>query len=516
MSRTLTLALIFVLALCAQAPAQSRQGALVYGRSADASFLDPALFLDNESAKVIENIFDGLVRYRDDSTLIEPALATSWTVSPDGLAFTFTLRKGVLFHDGTPFNAQAAQFSLQRKIDPTHPFHLAKYGKMDTTLKSVKRVEALDDTHLRITLKERYAPFLDELARHSSFIVSPTAVRANPEGFNKHPVGTGPFVFESWIPGDRIILRANPRYFGGAPQIGSVVFKVVPNGQVRLLELKTGAIHAMDALDPDDKDEVRRTPGLALDAMPGLNVGYLAMNGDHPPLDNPKVRRAIAHAINQPALLKLVYKGMAAPAASLLPPGMWGHNPKVSDYDYNPALAKKLLRQAGLSGGLEVTLWTTPTGRPYMPDPEKMARLIQENLAAVGIRARIISHDWKTYLAKLYNGEHDLALLGWVSTGDPSDILNHLLDADNAEKPHASNISFFRDQAVHELLTQAERETNMNKRLELYAKAQERTHELAPLVPLAHANLMLARSAKALGIVNHQTGFVRFSKARLQ
>ena len=489
---------------------------LVFGRSADASYLDPAMFLDNESAKVIENIFDGLVRYRDDSTLIEPALATSWTVSPNGLVFTFALRKGVVFHDGTPFNAKAAQFSLLRKIDPKHPFYRAAHDKMDTTLKSVKSVDVLNEYTLRITLKERYAPFLDELARHSCYIVSPTAVRANPEGFGTHPVGTGPFVFESWRKDDRIILRANSRYYGGAPKIGGVVFKVVPDGKMRLLELKTGSLQAMDALAPEDWEEVRRTPGLTMDISPGMNIGYLAMNNDHPPLDNPTVRRAIAHAINQPALIKLAFQGMAASAESLLPPTMWGHSPKVKDYAFNPALAKKLLKQSGHGKGFELTLWTMPVSRPYMAQPDKIARMIQENLAAVGIRTRIVSYEWTTYLAKVYNGEHDLCLLGWVSTADPSDILNHLLDSENAQKPHATNVSFFRNQAVHDLLHKAEQEPNVSRRLDLYLKAQEITREQTPLLPLVHAQVMLARSTKVLGIVNHPTGFVRFGKAILR
>lgn len=517
MRKSLALALLlFLLGVVGSVLAGPRQGTLVFGRSADASYLDPAMFLDNESAKVIENIFDGLVRYRDDSTLIEPSLATSWTVSPDGLVFTFALRKGVFFHDGTPFNAQAAQFSLLRKIDPQHPYYRSAHDKMDTTLKSVKMVEAVDSFTLRITLKERYAPFLDELARHSSYIVSPTAVRADPKGFGNHPVGTGPFVFESWRKGDRIILRANPRYFGGAPKISGVVFKVIADGKLRLLELKTGSIQAMDAVAPEDRDEVRRSPGLTMDISPGMNIGYLAMNNDHPPLDNPKVRRAIAHAINRPALIKLAFQGMAAPAASLLPPTMWGHSAKVKDYDFNPALAKKLLKQAGLANGFELSLWTMPVSRPYMAQPEKIARLIQENLAAVGIRTRIVTYEWTSYLSKVYNGEHDLCLLGWVSTADPSDILNHLLDLDNAQKPHATNVSFFRDPAVHDLLHKAEHEPNVSRRLELYAKVQDITREQTPLLPLVHAQVMLARSAKVHGIVNHPTGFVRFAKAVMQ
>lgn len=508
--------LVLTLLCLESALAAGPQKTVVFGRSADATFLDPAKFLDNESAMVIENIFDGLVRYRDDSTLIEPALASSWSISHDGLAYTFTLRRGVTFHDGTPFNAEAARFSLLRKVDPTHPYFKAAHGKMDTTLRAVKNVEAVDEHTLRVTLKAPHATLLDELARHSSYIVSPAAVKSLGERFEERPVGTGPFRFESWFKGERIVLRANPAYFGGAPKIDRVVFRVVPDGHVRLLELKAGAIHALDALAPEDRDEVLRMRGLVLEAKPGMNVGYLAMNGDRAPLDNPKVRQAIAHAVNTRALIKLAFMGMASPATTPLPPTMWGHNPRIKPYAFDPAKARALLRQAGLPRGFETTLWVMPVSRPYMPQPEKIARVIQENLAAVGIRARLVTQDWSTYLAKAYAGEHDLCLLGWVSSADPSDILEHLFDLENAVKPHATNISFFRDKAVHTLLHQAGRETDPKLRLEAFARVQEIIRDQAPMLPLAHAYQTLARSAKVTGIVNHQTGVIRFARAEMQ
>ena len=500
----------------ASAPAwAARQKTLVFGRSADATFLDPAKLLDNESAMVIENIFDGLVRYADDSTRIEPALATSWSVSPDGRTYTFQLRQGVLFHDGAPFNAAAAQFSLARKTDPASPFHRPEFSKMDTTLAAVRRVEAVGEYTLRISLSEPQPTLLDSLARHSCYIVSPAAVRKYGEGFDKHPVGTGPFVFRSWLPGDRIILGANRTYFAGPPKIDTLVFKVVPDARVRLLELKAGTIQAMDSPGPELRDELRRSPGLAIDARPGLNVGYLAMNTEHPPLDNVLVRRAVAHAVNRKALLSLGYKGMATPALTLVPSGMRGFNAKARDYAYDPALARKLLRQAGLPGGFALTLWAMPVTRPYMPEPALIARLIQENLAAVGIRARIVTHDWAAHLAGTYNGEHDLCLLGWVSTGDAGDILGHLLDSDSAVKPHATNVSLFRDQQIHALLAQAAAERDEARRAALFARVQDIAQEQMPVLPLAHAQQVLARQKGVVGIVNHQTGVVRFVRAVL-
>jgi len=499
-----------------QLAAQPRHKTLVLGRSADATFLDPAKFLDNESAMVIENIFDGLVRYQDDSTRIEPALAESWVAAEGGLAYTFRLRRGVVFHDGTPFDAEAARFSLLRKIDPAHPYFRPQFSKMDATLKGVRAVEAVGPHTLRITLKAPDPLFVSALARHSAYIVSPAAVKSLGDGFDKHPVGTGPFVFGSWLKGERIILEPNVKYFGGAPKLDALVFKVVPDPRVRMLELRAGNIQAMDAPTPEQQAEVRRNPTLVLDARPGMNVGYLAMNTERAPLDDPRVRRAIAHAINRPALVKSIYQGMASPALTLVPPSMPGFNPKVPDTAYNPALARKLLRQAGLPNGFETTLWAMPVSRPYMPQPDKIARFIQENLAVVGIRAHIVTFDWATYLAKAYAGEHDLCLLGWVSTGDASDILEHLLDLDNAKKPHASNVSFFRDQRVHDLLAQARTSPDERVREALFAKVQDIAGREMPLVPLAHANQTLAHARNVQGIVNHQSGVIRFAKAAIR
>jgi peptide/nickel transport system substrate-binding protein len=514
-STTFIALLLGLLLMGDQLAAQPRHKTLVLGRSADGTFLDPAKFLDNESAMVIENIFDGLVRYQDESTRIEPALAESWTVSRGGLDYTFRLRRSVTFHDGSPFDAEAARFSLLRKIDPAHPYYRPQFSQMDATLKGVHSVEVLDEGTLRITLKAPDPLFLSALARHSAYIVSPTAVKSLGDDFDKRPVGTGPFVFGAWHKGDRIILKSNRQYFGGAPKIDALVFKVVPDPQVRLLELRAGTIQAMDGLTPEQQAEVRRNPALVLDSRPGMNVGYLALNTERAPLDNPKVRRAIAHAINRPALVKLVYQGMASEALTLVPPSMPGFNPKSPGCAYDPARAKRLLRQAGFPDGFETTLWAMPVSRPYMPQPDKIARFIQENLASVGIRARIVSFDWATYLAKAYAGEHDLCLLGWVSIGDASDILEHLLDLDNAKKPHASNISFFRNQRVHDLLTQARTSADEKEREDLFAKVQAIAGREAPLLPLAHANQTLARARNVQGIVNHQSGVIRFAKAAM-
>ncbi len=508
--RTLLLALA-ALALCSTARAEEKT--LVFGRAADSTFLDPAKYLDNESAMVIENIFEGLVRYADESTHVESALAESWETSADGRTWTFHLREGVRFSDGTPCDAPAAAFSFLRRTDPTHPYFREEFARMDASLKNITKVEAVDRLTLRITLHEPYAPLLSTLATHASYLVSPDAVRAWGDDFDKHPVGAGPFTFASWTPGDRIELVANPGYYRGRPYLDRVVFKVIPDIKVRLLELKSGAIQIMDGVGPADRDEIVKNPRLVLDATPGLNVGYLAMNMRHAPFDILEVRRAVNHAINKENLVKLLYRDLAEVAKNPIPPGMWVYNQDVTDYDFDPAKARELLRQAGFPNGFSTTLWAMPVSRPYMPEPERIARAIQANLAAVGIKARIVTYEWKDYLAKAYAGEHDMCLLGWVGAGDPDNFFSNLFSAERAVPPHASNIAFFTDPEAQKLIREAQRESDQMRRAVLYRELQEVIHDQAPWAPLAHASQAMARERTVQGVVHHQTGVVRFAKA---
>jgi peptide/nickel transport system substrate-binding protein len=455
------------------------------------------------------------VRYSDESTHVEPALAESWETSPDGLAWTFRLRPNLRFSDGTPCDAAAAAFSFLRRTDPTHPYFREEFTRMDSSLKYIAGVEAVDPLTLRITLREPYAPLLSTLATHSSYLVSPDAVRTWGDDFDRRPVGAGPFVFAGWIPGERIELTANPGYYRGRPHLDRVVFKVVPDIKVRLLELKSGSIQIMDGVGPSDRDEILKNTRLALDAKPGLNVGYLAMNMRHAPFDKLEVRRAVNHAINKENLVKLLYRGLAEVAKNPIPPGMWVYNDEVQDYAYDPDQARELLRSAGYPQGFSTTLWAMPVSRPYMPEPERIARAIQANLAAVGIKARIVTCEWKDYLARAYAGEHDMCLLGWVGAGDPDNFFSNLFAADKAAPPHASNIAFFTDPAAQKLIAAAQREPDQARRAGLYRQLQAVIHDQAPWTPLAHAYQAMARERTVTGVVHHLTGVVRFAKADL-
>jgi peptide/nickel transport system substrate-binding protein len=483
---------------------------LVYARGTDSVGLDPALEDDGESLKVCDNIYETLVTYDAGSTAVVPQLASSWDVSNDQLTWTFHLHRDVTFHDGTPFNAEAMLFSLGRQFYADHPQHKVdgsyKYWKgmgMDEVIESM---EAADDSTFIFHLKQANAPFLSNLAMNFCAAVSPTAVKKYGKDYFKNPVGTGPFRFVEWRKDERIVLERNENYWQEQAKIQRLIFKPIQEASMRLLELQQGTVQGMDNLNPEYIEQIRENAQLQLLTQAGMNVGYLAMNMDKPPYDNPLVRRAINHAVNKKALVDNFYHGMAIAAKNPIPPTLWGYNEEIEAYDYDPEKARQLLAEAGLGDGFETELWAMPVPRPYMPQPNKIAQAIQANLEAVGVRARIVQWEWGTYLDKLSKGEHDMALLGWTGdNGDPDNFLYVLLDKAAAVKP-AQNIAFYRSDELHDVLVAARQSTVVEERIRLYKKAQVIIHRDAPWVPLVHATQTAAFHRDITGFKLHPTG----------
>lgn len=486
-------------------------GTLIHGRGGDSVGLDPAHETDGESLNVARNIFDTLVRYKEESTEIEPALATSWEVSPDGLAYTFKLRQGVKFHDGTLFSAEAVVLSFDRQLNPDKYPELKDTGPYKYWLGMsmgdiVQSVEAVDEFTVKFTLKRREAPFLANLGMHFASIVSPTALKKLTVDFTRNPVGTGPFKFVEWIKDDRIVLEANSEYWDGRPYLDRLIFRSIPDNTTRLFELQAGTIDVMVFPNPEDVPLIEADPGFKVLRQPGMNVGYLAMHTGKKPFDDVRVRQAINHAINKKAIVDTIYEGLGTIAKNPLPPVVWGYNDQIQDYEYNPDKAKALLKEAGYSNGFKTTLWAMPVPRPYNPNGQKVAEVIQADLQKVGIQARIISYEWGTYLEKTDHGEHDMALLGWTGdNGDPDNFLYVLLDKDNAKVP-ATNIAFYKNDQVHDLLIQAKETFDPKEREKLYQEAQIIIHQDAPWVPLAHSMVVVITKATVHNYKIHPVG----------
>jgi peptide/nickel transport system substrate-binding protein len=493
MRRKIVLVMAVLAALCPMiAGAATDADTLIWGRGGDSVGLDLAQATDGESIKAGIQIFENLVKFGDNSMDVEPQLATSWEVSADGLTWTFHLRKGVFFHDGAPFNAQAVADSFNRVIDATHPFHA--YGQwkyVGLSLKPVTAIKVIDDYTISLSTEKPYAPLLNNLALWLCPIVSPKAMAEYKDQIGQHPVGTGPYTFVKWVKDDQIVLERNEKYWGGQPKLKRIILKSIPEPSARLMALQSGTVDIADDLDPDSIAVVKKDANLTVKECPSVNVGYVAINTAKPYLSDPRVRQAISHAIDKNVLIQALFQGLAVPAKNPFAPSIWSHNDAIQDYDYNPKKAEALLKEAGFDKSREIELWAMPVSRAYMPDPVKTSELIQAYLSAVGIKCKIVRYDWGAYLEKTSNGEHDLCMLGWLGgNADPDNFLYGLLSSDMAKTPGAANIALWKNDEFTDLVKAAQKNFNKAERTTYYLKAQQIFHDEAPWVPIAHTKMV--------------------------
>jgi len=494
--------------------AVSAGSTLVFGSSGDAVRLDPADVTDGESIQRMDNIFEGLVEYEAGSVLIQPCLATSWEASADGTEIVFNLRKGVKFHDGTDFNADAVVFSFARQYDTNHPFH--QYGEWaywGYMFGDVERMEKVDDYTVKFVLKRPNASIMTSLAMFTVNIVSPTNAEKFKGDSFKNPCGTGPFKFVEWVKDDHITLEVNENYWRERAKLDRLIFKVIPDPSARLMALEVGEVHGIEYPNPADLDRIKANSDLVLMSQSGMNVGYMAMNtgygyidankngmrdiadeplvktpGYYEPLTKKKVRQAINMAIDKQSIVDNIYMGTAMVAKNGMPPSMLGYNDDIVDYPYDPARAKQLLAEAGYPDGFEVTLYVMPVSRPYMFDPPKIGEAIQSYLAAVGIDLKFYQVDWGTYLQETEEGNHQMCLLGWTGdNGDPDNFMNVLYGANACSIGTAGNYAFYTNNTSQAFLSAALKTYDSDKRAEYYKKAQEMIHEDAGWVYLAHS-----------------------------
>jgi ABC-type transport system substrate-binding protein len=328
-----------------------KDGTLVYLRGSDSVSLDPGDVTDGESSKVLEQVFDTLLRFKPGSTDVEPSLARSWKASDDRRTWTFDLREGVRFHDGTPVDGAAAANAFQRQYDPQNPSHFADgtWTYWQDLFGFVERVEA-GPGPLQVTFRcKRAAPpfFLKMLAAFNTGIPSPAGLARYGADFRRHPVGSGPFRFVSWISGQEIHLQRNPAYWDGAPALKDVFFRVSENATVRSTRLLAGEqADLIDNIDPDTVPDLEASKQVVVERMPGLNFGYLAMNTHKPPFDDVRVRRAVALALSKARIVKFAYQGLAQPATTPVPPTIDGHDDAIVDRKRDVAAARALLREA--------------------------------------------------------------------------------------------------------------------------------------------------------------------------
>lgn len=504
-----------------QPPELPQDDVLVVAKPDDASGLDPALISDGESSQVCRNIFDTLVRHSADSMKLEPALAISWEYSPDGRTWLFHLRRGVHFHDGSLFDAQAVVDNYRRQMEPEHPLRFAgnRFPYWSDIWGSkpgdIEAVEAVDPLTVRFRLRQVVAPFVENLAMPFFAIVSPKALKKHGSNSFKNPVGTGAYRFVEWLPRERIVLEANPDYWGGPPKMKKVVFLPVKDSTSRQKQLEAGKVHLITGVMMENVERLQQNRAVRVITQPGMNVGYLAMNNQKPPFDLLPVRQAIAHAIERQEICTALYRGLAEVANSHLPPMIWGQT-QVKPYGYDPERSRQLLAQAGYPNGFKTELWYMSVARSYYPEPKVMAEALQAMLGDIGIEVDLKAVDWGSYLEQVGKGQHQMALGGWTGdTGDPDNYLYVMLDDNNVDTQRGgSNLCLFRNAEVHERLLKARLIVPEIDRTRLYQEAQQIIHQQSPSVPLVHAHQVGAHHPALEGFSLHPTGTMILQNVR--
>lgn len=502
------------------------QKTLIYCIEAAPEIFNPALSTFGVSFDAALPVYNTLVEFERGGTQIVPALAESWAISPDGLIYDFKLRRGVKFHstpDFAPsrdFNADDVLFSIRRQWRADHPYHKVSGGNYayfnDTgTAGLLKSVEKIDDYTVRIVLHQVEAPFLANLAMPFAAVLSAEyadamAAKGTPQRFDHFPVGTGPFQFVSYQKNLTIRYKAFDRHWAGRTPSDNLVFVVTPDAAVRYARLKAGECHAAAHLNPVDLPSIRKDETLRLSQTEGLGLGYLAFQTLKKPFDDVRVRRAVTMALDKSAIVAAVYQDLGKPAHGPLPPGVWSYDPSAATPSFNPARARELLAEAGYPDGFETDLWAMPVQRPYNPNARRMAEMIQSDLAQIGIRVKIVTFEWGEYLKRIRSGEHQMALLGWISdNGDPDNFLHTLLSAD-AARDGGGNIAKWTYKPFDDLVVKAKRETDRSVRAKLYSQAQMIFAEQTPWAPIAYTTTITAISRKMINYRPDPFGLHRF------
>jgi peptide/nickel transport system substrate-binding protein len=516
---------------------------LVFGAASEPTSLDGAVVSDGESLRVIDQITEGLVGLKNGTTVIVPKLATSWKASNGGKVWTFKLRKGVRFQDGTPFNAKAVCANFNRwynftgafASDSTSYYYYTVFGGYKkaaaglTNTPLYRSCKAVGDSTAVITLRRPNSAFLGALSLTAFGMQSPTAMAkygANKGTLSKDgvftpggqygvpggvAVGTGPFKLESWKIGDKLVIVRNDSYWGKKAFLRRVIFRAIPDNAARLQALQTGEIQGYDLVEPQDIPTVQKNSNLKVLDRPAFNVAYVTINQAVKPFDNPLVRQAVAYGLDRAGVVKSFYAGRGTVADEFMPPQVVGYSKTVKKYTYNPEKAKQLLRQAGLTLPVEVEFWyPTDVSRPYMPDPARNFQAFAASLDKSGFKVVPKSAPWRPdYVSRVQAGTAGaLNLIGWTGDfGDPDNFIGTFFRTKQGQWG-------FNNPKLFALLNKALIETNLTKRAALYRQANNMIMEFLPGVPYVHTKPALAFQKNVVGYIPSPVSLEPFSTVR--
>ncbi len=496
----IVLALFF--SACGQGnPSTTKGGSLKVGLAADLSTLDPLKSSSFYDRQVMLNIYDTLVRV-DEKNNVQPDLATSWTY-PTPTELDFTLRTDVTFQDGTPFNADAVVFNINRILNTPSSPRLSE-------ISTVKDVAAIDASHVKFDLKAAFAPLLLTLTDRAGMILSPTAVQKLGDATlatTPTNAGSGPFIFKEWVKGDHLTVVRNPHYWqkdaqGQAlPYLSSVTYRPITDSTVEYTNLQTGNIDVADTISPNLVAQAKADPNLVYKQQASLSFGGFELNTKSPPLDNVNVRQAIAWGINRDEILNTVLKGVGVIAQGPLSPGSWAFDNSFSPYSYDVNKAKAALQQSGLSN-VSFTL-LIPSGSPLNTQE---AQFIQSELQPVGITVNIKEEVFATILTDTAAFNYQAALVGWSGRPDP--------DGNTYSWFHTGgglNDMQYSNSQVDSLLEDGRANSDQSKRAQDYIQAQQLIVNDAPYIFINHGVSIQASSKKVQNFLILPTGIMEFA-----
>lgn len=524
----LLLALLVLLTGCQKQSEASKTGLIYCAEGAPLSFnphvSNSGVTLDASARP----LYDRLLEVNPNTLALEPALATDWHISEDGLIYSLTLREGVSFHHTPwfkptrPLNADDVVFTYARQLDKQHPYHAVSGGDYPYFYslgldQLIKRVYKKGPRQVVFELNQPNASFLATLASDYAVILSAEYAEqqlkaGTPDQLDTRPIGTGPFSFKEYRHNEFIRYLRHPAYWNGPARIEQLVYDITPRSSKRLAKLLTGECDVMSTPAASQLSVIKQHPDLSLSVQSGMNVAYLALNTRKPPFNNVKVRQAIASAINIDNLLQAVYFDTGLAANSLLPPLSWGYNPSLAKRKPDLKRARQLLKEAGFEKGFEMRVLVQPDARPYNPDAVKTAQLIRNDLARIGIKLRIVQQAWPIIEQRLADGHYDSLLSGWIAdNADPDNFFRQLLSCSAVER--GNNYSRWCSPAFDQLLDDAVTTPQLAFRLRNYYYAQTLINEQLPLIPLTHALRTQVSRSDIEGLVLMPFGGTSFNQA---
>jgi peptide/nickel transport system substrate-binding protein len=482
-------------------------GQLVYAVvGSDVRILNPILQSDTISGAITDRLFEPLVNEDPKSGVPIPAIADSWTISPDGLVYTFKIHPGVTFHDGQPLTAEDAKFTLD----------ILKTDKVKTTrtanVEKVQSTEVVDPLTLRVTLSEVFCPFLDSLValgilpKH----LLENTTNLNEDPFNLKPVGTGPFTFVEWVKDDHVTLQANDNYWNGRPKIDRFIFKPLKDRGALLAQLKTGDVDVAD-IEPLEEKDVSAEPGLQILKYFAAGVTYLAYNTRLPGLDDVQVRQALNYALDRQVIIDQVLLGEGRPMASDVPQDSWAYDPNVAQYEFSPDKARQMLDAAGWLPGpdgvrtkngesLRFTLWTSAGNKIR----EAIVTIAQQQFNDVGVSVDLQFEDFASLINRINKTDFGMFVSGFVFAADPDnyDLWHSSRKPDPATGKEGFNRAGFSTPELDQLMEQGRTLPGCDqaKRKDIYARDQAIVAGGAPWNFLHQAQTSIAVNKRVVGV----------------